>query len=115
MNWRMLDNMRLSTTNCLHCVVSSPDTPPMDPGAAVMSRTPTRPVQVRLPEAADSFLSGLAHELGTTKTQIVIEALECLRKQRLERQMEAGYRELADGQAQIVEAGLAAGLPAVPD
>lgn len=80
-----------------------------------MSRTPTRPVQVRLPEAADTFLSGLAHELGTTKTQIVIEALECLRQQRLERQMEAGYRELADGQAQIVEAGLAAGLPAVPD
>lgn len=80
-----------------------------------MSRTPTRPVQVRLPEAADALLNGLASELGKTKTQIVIEALECLRQQRLERQMEAGYRELAGEQAPIVEAGLAAGLPAVPD
>jgi len=80
-----------------------------------MSRTPTRPVQVRLPESADAFLSGLAHELGKTKTQIVVEALECLQKQRLERQMETGYRELADGQAQIVKAGLTAGLTAVPD
>ena len=80
-----------------------------------MSRTPTRPVQVRLPEAADALLSGLAHELGRSKTQIVIEALDCLQKQRLERQMEAGYRELADAQAQTVIAGLVAGLPAIPD
>ena len=80
-----------------------------------MSRTPTRPVQVRLPEATDALLSGLARELGRSKTQIVIEALECLQKQRLERQMEAGYRELAGAQAQIINAGLAAGLMAIPD
>ena len=80
-----------------------------------MSRTPTRPVQVRLPEATDALLTGLTKELGMSKTQIVIEALDCLQKQRLERQMEAGYRELANAQAQIVRAGLAAGLPAIPD
>jgi hypothetical protein len=86
----------------------------MDSGAAVMSRTPTRPVQVRLPEPVDDFLTGLAEELGESKTQIVVEALECLRQQLLERRMEAGYRELAGEQDQLVAAGLAASLPTTP-
>jgi len=80
-----------------------------------MSHKSTRLVQLRLPEASDAHLSALARELGKTKTQIVIEALDCLRRQRLERQMEAGYRELADAQAPIVRVGLTAGLPPVPD
>jgi hypothetical protein len=87
----------------------------MEPGAAVMSRTPTRPVQVRLPEPVDDFLTGLAEELGESKTQIVVEALGCLRQQLLERRMEAGYRELAEERSQLVAAGLAASLPAIPD
>jgi hypothetical protein len=87
----------------------------MDPGAAVMSRIPTRPVQVRLPEPVDDFLTGLAQERGESKTQIVQEALECLRQQLLERRMEAGYRELSGEQSQLVTAGLAASLPAIPD
>lgn len=91
------------------------DTACMDPGAAIMSRTPTRPVQVRLPEPVDDFLTKLAHERGESKTQIVQEALECLRRQLLERRMEAGYRELDGEQQQIAEAGLAASLPTIPD
>jgi predicted DNA-binding protein len=80
-----------------------------------MSRTPTRPVQVRLPESVHDFLTALAHERGESKTQIVQEALECLRQQLLERRMEAGYRDLAGEQQQIVEAGLAASLSTIPD
>jgi len=80
-----------------------------------MSRTPTRPVQVRLPEAVDDFLTGLAQELGESKTQIVVEALGCLRQQLLERRLEAGYRELAGELHPIVAAGLTAGLPTIPD
>ena len=80
-----------------------------------MSRTPTRPVQVRLPVPVDDYLTALAHERGESKTQIVQEALECLRPQLLERRMVAGYRELAGEQNQLVEAGLAAGLPTIPD
>jgi hypothetical protein len=80
-----------------------------------MSRTPTRPVQVRLPGPMDAFLTGLAAERGESKTQIVVEALECLRKHLLERRMEAGYRELAGEQDSLVSAGLEAALPAVPD
>lgn len=79
-----------------------------------MSRTPTRPVQVRLPESLDAFLTGLADERGESKTRIVVEALECLRQQLLERRMEAGYRVLAGEQDHLVQAGLEAALPAVP-
>lgn len=80
-----------------------------------MSRTPTRPVQVRLPVPLDDYLTGLVEERGESKTQIVVEALEGLRQQLLERRMEAGYRELAGEQSQLVAAGLAAGLPIIPD
>ena len=80
-----------------------------------MSRTPTRPVQVRLPVPVDDYLTGLAEERGESKTQIVVEALECLRQQLLERRMEAGYRELAAEHSQLVAAGLAASLPSIPD
>ena len=80
-----------------------------------MSRTPTRPVQVRLPVPVDDYLTGLAEERGESKTQIVVEALECLRQQLLERRMEAGYRELAGEHSQLVAVGLAASLPNIPD
>ena len=94
-----------------------------------MSQTPTRPVQVRLPEAVDDLLTELARERGESKTSVVIEALECLRRQELERRMEAGYRELAGEYAagdrpagepggeqdQLVRAALDASLPTVPD
>jgi hypothetical protein len=84
-------------------------------------------VQVRLPVPVDELLTRLAHERGTSKTQIVVDALECLEQQQLECQMEAGYRELAaeqrtstaagvvDEQGQIIAAGLSAGLDAIPD
>lgn len=99
-----------------------------------MSQTPTRPVQVRLPEAVDDFLTELARERGESKTGVVIEALDCLRQQVLERRMEAGYRELAGEYAgdagertggagettggeqdAVVRAALAASLPVIPD
>lgn len=85
-----------------------------------MSQTPTRPVQVRLPEAVDDLLTALARERGESKTSVVVEALECLGRQELERRMEAGYRELAGEHAggerdQFVRAALDASLPIIPD
>jgi len=95
-----------------------------------MSQTPTRPVQVRLPQAVDDLLTEFSRERGKSKTSVVIEALECLRRQELERRMEAGYRELAGEHAaggsasgeqpgaeqdQFVRAALDASLPIIPD
>jgi hypothetical protein len=97
----------------------------MHAGAAIMSQTPTRPVQVRLPEAVNDLLTDLARERGESKTSVVIEALECLHRQGLERRMEAGYRELAGERAagepgggeqdEFVRAALGASLPVIPD
>ena len=80
-----------------------------------MARVPTRPVQVRLPEADASFLAGLAAETGMTKSAIVADALGCLRRSRLEAAMEAGYRDLAGEHDDLVRAALQASLPVVPD
>jgi hypothetical protein len=87
----------------------------MDAGATLVSRTPTRPVQVRLPLELDDFVAELARERGESKTQVVIEALECLKQQLLEHRLETGYRALAADDADLVEAGLRAALPAIPE
>ena len=86
-----------------------------------MPRTPTTPVQVRLPLASSELLTEMARERGESKTRVVIAALSCLRDRDVARQMEAGYRELAGepaasaDTAAIVAAGLSAGLDAIPD
>lgn len=80
-----------------------------------MSRTPTRALQVRLPLDADEFLTTLARERGESKTQVVVEALACLREQLVERSMEAGYRELAGADDDLVRAALDAALETIPD
>ena len=80
-----------------------------------MARTPTRPVQVRLPESADAFLTQLAAETGQSKTEIVVDALQCLQQRLLERRLETGYRELGGEQDALVRAGLSATLPTIPD
>ena len=69
-----------------------------------MPRVATTPVQVRLPDAVNEFLAGLAAERHEGKTQIVIEALELLRDHLLAQRLEQGYREIGGVQLDIVEA-----------
>jgi predicted transcriptional regulator len=69
-----------------------------------MPRVATTPVQVRLPDAVNEFLAGLAAERHESKTQIVIEALELLRNHLLAQRLEQGYREIGGVQFDIVEA-----------
>jgi predicted transcriptional regulator len=69
-----------------------------------MPRVATTPVQVRLPDAVNEFLAGLAAERHESKTQIVIEALELLRNHLLAQRLEQGYREIGGVQLDIVEA-----------
>ena len=72
------------------------------------------PVQVRLSAPVREFLAQAAKERGETQSQVVTDALNCLREQRVEALMEEGYRKLAESQLALVEAGLAAALPIVP-
>lgn len=76
----------------------------MKDGAAPMPRVTTTPVQVRLPEPVNDFLTQLAADRHESKTQIVIEALDLLRDRLLEKQMEEGYREIGDSQIELVKA-----------
>ncbi len=76
----------------------------MNNGVATMPRVTTTPVQVRLPDTVNEFLTRLAAERHDSKTQIVVEALELLRAHLLEGQMEEGYREIGDSQIELAKA-----------
>ena len=69
-----------------------------------MPRATTTPVQVRLPDEVNDFLTQLAAERHDSKTQIVIEALELLRDHLLELRLADGYRAIGDSQAELVDA-----------
>lgn len=55
-----------------------------------------KPAQFRLPAWAKEFLAQEAAEQGVTKTQVIVEALECYKRTRFEAQLEEGYRETAE-------------------
>lgn len=61
-----------------------------------MGEYTTRPSQFRLPAWAQQFLAEEAAATGGTKTDVVLEALETYRRQRLDAQLEEGYREYAE-------------------
>jgi hypothetical protein len=73
-----------------------------------------RPVQVRLDAPAREFLVLTAQERGQTQSDVVAEALECLKEQRVQALMEEGYREMGASQRDVIQAGLAAALPIIP-
>ena len=69
-----------------------------------MPRVTTTPVQVRLPDTVNDFLTRLAAERHESKTQIVVAALELLRDHLLEKKMEEGYRDIGDAQTELAKA-----------
>jgi Arc/MetJ-type ribon-helix-helix transcriptional regulator len=80
----------------------------------VTSHALKKPVQVRLPTSIEEFLAQTARERGETKSEVVTDALNCLREQRVEALMEEGYRKLGGSQQAAIEAGLTAALPVIP-
>ncbi len=74
-----------------------------------------KPVQVRLPLSAREFLVQEARDRGQTQSEVVTDALDCLREQKLQALMEEGYRELGGSQRAVIEAGLTAALPLIPE
>ena len=65
----------------------------------------TRPAQFRLPEWAVAFVQERSAAAGTTKTEVVLEALECLRHRDVERLMAEGYAaRAADSEPQDEDA-----------
>ena len=57
-----------------------------------MGEYTTKPSQFRLPAWAQKFLAQESAATGTTKTDIVLEALDAYRRRRLDSQLAEGYR-----------------------
>ena len=55
----------------------------------------TRPSQFRLPTWAHDFIEAMSETRGTSKTEIVVQAIGCLQSREIGRLMEEGYREMA--------------------
>ena len=79
-----------------------------------MPRHAITPVQVRLPDTVNAFLTQLAAERHESKTQIVIEALGLLREHLLAQRLEQGYREIGDNQLYVVEGPTPGALRSFP-
>jgi len=79
--------------------------------ATVMRKSST----FRLPVSVDEFLAAKASDWQTTKTDVVIEAVNCLQKRDVEALMAEGYRESAGADLEIAEAGLAVSTECLPE
>ncbi len=67
-----------------------------------MAESRTIPSQFRLPEWACEFLAQEASATGSTKTDVLVDALEVYRTKKFEELMGEGYRETAeDGLAEV--------------
>ena len=78
-----------------------------------MTQYTTKPAQFRLPPWAHEFLAEEASATGTSKTEVVLDALEDYKRKRLETLLAEGYREWADenlAEAKHWESALADGL-----
>jgi uncharacterized protein (DUF1778 family) len=109
---RLLNNGRWLQHSCREARLRVSE--PARRGRIVANNAVKRPVQVRLAASAREFLVHTAQERGQTRSDVVAEALECLREQRVQALMEEGYREIGASQRAVIEAGLAAALPVIP-
>lgn len=61
-----------------------------------MAEYTPKPSQFRLPAWAQQFLAEESAAKGSTKTDVLLEALECLKQRRLEDDLREGYLEMAE-------------------
>ena len=80
-----------------------------------VSAAGTKPVQFRLPVWAREFLEEQSRQAGSTKTEVVVEALECLREREMAALMAEGYRELADLNTQLAEESIEIAAETLPE
>ena len=78
-----------------------------------MAQYTTKPAQFRLPAWAHEFLAEEASATGTSKTEVVLDALDEYKKRRFEEHLAEGYREWAEenvAQSKAWEGALMDGL-----
>lgn len=74
-----------------------------------------KPFNVRLPGWAADYLERRSLELGTTKTQLMVDAISCLRAAQIQALMTEGYGEMNEFDAALVGEGMAAGAECLPE
>ncbi len=74
----------------------------------------SKPYNFRLPPHAYEFLEEQAQGSGESKTQVVVEALECLQQRHQEELMAQGYQEFAQWNSDLAESALPAAREALP-
>ncbi len=79
------------------------------------ARGASTPVNFRLPDWVVSFLATRAEALHTTKTQVLIEAVACLRDRDLQTLMAEGYRDRGDELLELSESALPAAAETLPE
>jgi hypothetical protein len=75
----------------------------------------TRPAQFRFPEWAHLFVEERATTTGSTKTEVVLEALACLRQREVEELMAEGYAARAAEDRELSEIGMKAAEESWPE
>lgn len=76
---------------------------------------PSKPASFRLPQWVLDFLERKAEERQESKTQIVVEAVACLRDHESAMLMEEGYREMAQEARTLAEGSLSAAAETLPE
>ena len=76
---------------------------------------PNKPVNFRLPQWVIDFLETRAAETNETKTQVIVEAVACLRDREIAALMEEGYREMSEQSLSMAEESLPAAIETLPD
>ena len=76
---------------------------------------PNRPMNFRLPEWVIDYLEIRAAERSETKTQVIIEAVACLRDHETATRMAEGYREMAKESLALAEGALPAATETLPE
>lgn len=74
-----------------------------------------KPFNIRLPFWAIDYIDRRAEERGTTKTDVVVEALSRLRADDVQALMRVGYEEMREINRRMAEEGMAASTEWVPE
>ena len=77
--------------------------------------TAKRPAQFRFPEWAHLFVEERAAAAGTTKTEVVLRALECMREREVEEAMAEGYLARASAARVFAEVAIKAAEESWPE
>ncbi len=79
------------------------------------SAMPNKPVNFRLPQWVIDYLETRSSERNESKTQVIVQAVACLRDQETAALMEEGYREMAVEWLALAEGSLPAALETLPE